>query len=411
MCIRDRDFLDGEDPFEDLNNDGLITLIRVSDPAGTFTESPDDRRVLIPADLSKGQQGSYLVYTEGTDNDKDGLFNEDGPGGVNFNRNLTFNYEEFGVNAGLHPVSEPETKAVLDFLFDHFNIYATIAFGPQYNMGGSSESSERPGSVTRASQSATADQSGMQGRNRVRKFTSTMKSDEVISKLVSKEYLEITGAGEAPASVSSPGNFADWSYFHYGRYSFSTPGWWFPAGKDENNDVAFLKYAAKNKLENVFVPWTEIKHPDFPGKKTEVGGIKPFVTINPPADTINDIIESHYRFIKAIAVMHPELEFLDTVVDDRGENIYRLTLKVHNKGIFATCAEAGASNIWTRLMRLSLETSKGQKVLSGKPVQNISRLEGDSSAEFSWLIMGKGAVKITAGAANTGTISTTMELK
>ena len=45
---------------------------------------------------------------------------------MSFNQNFTFNYEEFGVNAGLHPVSEPETKAVADFLFDRFNIYAVF---------------------------------------------------------------------------------------------------------------------------------------------------------------------------------------------------------------------------------------------------------------------------------------------
>ena len=35
----------------------------------------------------------------------------------------------------LHPVSEPETKAVADFLFDQFNIYAVFTFGPQDNLG------------------------------------------------------------------------------------------------------------------------------------------------------------------------------------------------------------------------------------------------------------------------------------
>ena len=83
----------------------------------------------------KGQKGAFRLYSEGIDNDKDGKFNEDGPGGVNFNRNLTYNYEEFGPNAGLHPVSEPESKALLDFLYYHFNIYATIAFGPQDTLG------------------------------------------------------------------------------------------------------------------------------------------------------------------------------------------------------------------------------------------------------------------------------------
>jgi hypothetical protein len=62
-------------------------------------------------------------------------------------------------------------------------------------------------------------------------------------------------------------------------------------------------------------------------------------------------------------------------------------------------------------MRLSLEPSKGQSIISGEKVRRVSRLEGNSSEEFSWLINGKGLVKITAGAINTGTATTTIELK
>jgi hypothetical protein len=432
----DRDFTTDEDPYEDLNNDGLITLIRVSDPAGTYIESAEDKRVMVPADLSKGEKGSYFVYSEGIDNDKDDKFNEDGPGGVNFNRNLSFNYEEFGTNAGLHPASEPETKAVLDFLFDHFNIYAVFTFGPQDNLAQTPRPNER-GTGTQSAQQPQAQaqsrgQEQFQGqmpfqgvvqlqgsgpvqdqmpRMRDRKITSVMKSDEVIIKLVAEKYREITGVKGSPPTKSAPGNFLDWAYYHYGRYSFGSPAWWFPVEKDKNADAAFLKYAADNKMDDVFVPWTEIKHPDFPGKKTEVGGIKPFVEINPPAGMLEDLIAKNFKFITAVAEMHPELEFLDLNVENNGDDIYRVSLKVHNKGIFATCAEAGDMNMWTRRMRISLETTEKQKFLSGEKVQRIQRLEGGKTAEFSWLIMGKGSVKINAGAANTGFISTAVELK
>ncbi|MCJ7448486.1 MAG: M14 family metallopeptidase [Bacteroidales bacterium] len=407
----DRDFTSGEDPYEDLNNDGFITLIRVSDPAGNYMENEEDKRVMIPADLSKGQKGSYFVYSEGTDNDKDDKFNEDGAGGVSFNRNLTFNYEEFGLNAGLYPVSEAESKAVLDFLFDHFNIFATFAFGPQDNLGQSMKSSERPGAVQSSPQMQIPGQGQMRIMDQERRITSILKSDELINKLVSDKYHEITGVKGAPSPKSSPGNFMEWSYSHYGRYSFSTPAWWFPVERDKNADVAFLKFADENKMDGVFVPWTEIKHPGFPGKKTETGGIKPFATINPPADKLEDLVSKNYKFILAIAEMHPELEFLDIIVENKGDNIFRLSLKVHNIGIFATCAEAGEFNMWTRIMRISLETAGSQKFLSGQKVQRIPRLEGDKSADFSWLISGRGSVKITAGAVNTGQISTSVELK
>ncbi len=405
----DRDFVFDEDPYEDLNKDGYITLIRIKDPAGNYISSNEDARVMVKADLSRGQTGNYLVYSEGTDNDKDGQFNEDGTGGVNFNRNLTYNYEEFGLNSGLYPVSEPETRAVVDFLYDRFNIYMVIAFGPQDNLGQPMKAAERPSGEQAPAQNQPPEQ-GMMRRERGR-ITSIMKTDETINKLVSDKYRVITGLKDPPPALSEPGNFMDWAYFHYGRYSFSTPGWWFPVGKGKNAEAAFLQFAEKKELSDFFIPWTAIVHPDFPEKSAEVGGIKPFALINPPTDTIGELVSLHYRFITTVAAMHPELEFLDVTVEDAGENIFRLSLKIHNKGVFATNTEIGEPNIWTRVMRLSLEPSKGQTILSGLKVQRIQRLQGDESAEFSWLISGKGRTAISAGAANVGTVITSAELK
>jgi hypothetical protein len=418
----DRDFLKDEDPNEDLNNDGVITLMRITDPSGTYIESEDDKRIMVPADLSKGQLGKYIVYTEGIDNDKDGSFNEDGAGGVNFNKNFSFNYEEFGLNAGLHPVSEIETKAVADFLFDHFNIYALFAFGPQDNLGQPMKGAERQSTQQQGSQQGFQfpgqDMGRGQGGGRMpsseqgdRRITTIMRTDETINKLVSEKYHEITGLKGAPTARNTPGNFMEWAYFHYGRYSFSTPGWWIAQDRGKSAEATFLKSVRENNLNDVFVPWTEIKHPDFPDKKVEVGGIKPFAMLSPPADTVDYLITKNYKFITAVAAMHPELEYLDPKVENAGENIFRVTIKVHNKGIFATCAEVGDNNQFTRIMRIKAETTGGQSLVSGQKVQRIQRLEGDKSAEFSWLISGKGSVKITAGALNVGTITTTLELK
>jgi hypothetical protein len=387
----DRDFIFDEDPYEDLNNDGYITLLRISDPAGKYTECDEDNRIMVPAEISKGQTGKYIVHTEGIDNDKDDLFNEDGAGGVNFNRNFTFNYEEFGPESGLHPVSEPESKALADFLYDRFNIYAVFSFGPQDNLGSPMEYKEQ----------AAND----------RRITSILKKDAEINKLVSDMYRRITCVKGVPETAATPGNFMDWAYFHYGRYSFSTPAWWLPLEKGKNKEVELLKNTELNNVNDLFVPWTEINHPDYPGKKAEVGGIRPFALNNPPASALDTLITKNYDFIIAVASMHPELEFLDVAAENEGDGIFRITLKLHNKGIFATCAEIGENNIFTRVMRLTLTPEEGQSIISGLKVQKVSTLEGDESEEFSWLIYGKGVVKITAGATNTGFITEQIELK
>ncbi|MGB8491565.1 MAG: M14 family metallopeptidase [Bacteroidales bacterium] len=399
----DRDFLIDEDPCEDLNGDGLITLIRIKDPSGTYIENSEDKRIMTPADLSKGETGQYLVYSEGIDNDGDERFNEDGPGGVNFNRNFSFDYEEFGSGSGLYPVSEPETKAVADFLFDRFNIYAVFSFGPQDNLGQPMKAPESPGE-------AQGRQEGS-GRRERGPVTSIMKSDEVVNKLVSDKYHELTGLKGAPSAGPAHGNFMEWAYFHYGRYSFGTPGWWFPVEKGKSREVAFLKFADRNNMKDVFIPWTKIDHPGFPGKEVEVGGIRPFVMDNPPADSVGNLIDSHFRFISAVAEMHPALEFLDVTTENAGGDLFRLSLKVHNRGTFATCTAIGDQLLWTRIPGLSLDLSKNQTIESGTKVQRISRLQGGECSEYNWLIRGKGRVGINAGAVNTGFVNSTVDLK
>ncbi len=178
----DRDFATGEDPAEDLNGDGMITLVRIADPAGTFLPSSADNRIMVTADPAKGEKGIYTVISEGIDNDGDGLYNEDGEGGVAFNSNFSHNYEEFGLNAGTHALSETETRAVADFLYDHFNIYMTIAFGPQDNLSQPAKAATRP-------------------PQRGKKPDGMLKSDETVNKLASDIWKEKTGAKGSPSAA------------------------------------------------------------------------------------------------------------------------------------------------------------------------------------------------------------------
>ena len=85
----DRDGKTGEDPFDDLDGNGKISWMRIESPVGDYRNHPDDPRILIKADISKGETGKYLLMAEGPDNDNDGGFNEDGEGGVGCSQNFT----------------------------------------------------------------------------------------------------------------------------------------------------------------------------------------------------------------------------------------------------------------------------------------------------------------------------------
>ncbi len=131
----DRDGLTDEDGYDDLNNDGLITLMRILDTEkGEYIIHPENSSVMVKADLAKNQKGEYIVMLEGIDNDKDDKINEDIPGGTIFNKNFSFNYPYFSEGAGYNALSEIESRAVAEFLFEHWNIFAVLCIGPENNL-------------------------------------------------------------------------------------------------------------------------------------------------------------------------------------------------------------------------------------------------------------------------------------
>ena len=52
------------------------------------------------ADPQKGEAGGWAIYWEGVDSDGDGFINEDGPGGVDLDRNFPHQYPAYTPGAG-----------------------------------------------------------------------------------------------------------------------------------------------------------------------------------------------------------------------------------------------------------------------------------------------------------------------
>jgi len=123
-----------EDGPVDLNKDGLITVMRVKDPNGDYIVDPEEPRLLRKADPKKGERGEFAIYREGIDQDKDGFIGEDGPGGVNINRNFMHEYPYFKPEAGRYMVSESETRSVLEWMIAHRNVAAILTFGESDNL-------------------------------------------------------------------------------------------------------------------------------------------------------------------------------------------------------------------------------------------------------------------------------------
>lgn len=394
----DRDGKTNEDPFEDLNNDGLISMVRVEDPTGKWITHPADPRIMIQANAEKGEKGKYLVFSEGVDNDKDGASNEDGEGGVHFNKSLTFDPPYFAPGAGEHAVSELENRAVLDFLFEHFNVFAVVTFGPTNNLS-------EPWKFDRS-----------KGAGRIP--TGITEIDAKYNKLAGELYKKSVKQKDAPAVGVQKGDFVQWAYFHYGRQSYSTPGWWIPkfeipkdsvsakkysANDDKNTDVDFIRWAEKEQLD-VFTNWQKINYADYPGKNAEAGGFKPFVKTTPPFNMVSKIVDEHSKFVVALANAKPEASLINLKTEALEGGLTRVTVVVQNKGLLPALADIGKNNNFIKLVRINLVLAKDQTVVTGNKVTLLPNLDAGESKELTWLIKGKGKAVIEAGAPQMGVV-------
>jgi len=243
----DYDWEIDEDGPEDLNSDGLITLMRVKDKAGDWYIDSKDPRLMRKKEKNTPLDSLYQLYPEGIDNDGDGLYNEDGVGGFNINRNFPHNFGYQIKGYQVYPASEIETRAVIDFMnrYDpaeetapHKNICAVLIFSKYDNLAVSPgiecgeatfpefKSKEIVSSATsfrfdRRRMGAEQQQAGRAKDPQPRK---TDDDDMFLFQTVSDQYKKITGIVHA-VSEKPVGSMLEWGYFQYGVPSFSANLW------------------------------------------------------------------------------------------------------------------------------------------------------------------------------------------
>ncbi len=406
----DRDGRLNEDGFDDLDKNGMITLMRIASPVGDYIVNPEAPRSMVKADITKGEKGEWLVMPEGIDNDKDGSFNEDGEGGVWFNRNFSFRHPSFTPGSGEFAVSERESRALADQLFLLFNVYAVVSFSSNNNL--------------------SVPYTFNAGNTTTRIITGWLEQDVKVNNMVSDLYNKQTQMKDAPKATAAGGDLLSWAYYHYGRFSFSTPGWYVPkAGADSakkktadstarpiadsskkvkpivvDDPVAnYLRWAAKQEITDDFTPWQNIAHPDFPGQLVEVGGLPPFVLLNPPYAITGELVNKHLGFLVKLAGLQPELDIINVKTEKLGGSISRITVTVINKGALPSHSKLGERTNWVKRINVKLALTGNQVLVSGKKIQLLNSMEGYGNKELSWLIKGTGSVSIEAGSPTTGT--------
>ena len=117
---------------EDVDGDGRVLHMRLPDPHGTWKCHPQDERLMIPREPGEFGGSYWRVMPEGTLHHYDGLQVKVNPDreGLDLNRNFPSmwrqEFEQQG--AGPYPTSEPEVRAMVDFVVKHPNIGAAVSF-------------------------------------------------------------------------------------------------------------------------------------------------------------------------------------------------------------------------------------------------------------------------------------------
>jgi len=281
----DKDDAVDEDGPDDLNQDGIISTMRVKDPQGEWMPIPGELRLMKKADPVKGETGIYKLYTEGIDNDQDGQYNEDGHGGVNIGINFPHLFKFHTEDGGLWAGSEEESFHLIKFVNDHREIALVFTFGasnfclnpPRGGRKGEADLTrikipERFASFMNADpdKTYTLDEimdmvkdlvpSGMEvTESMIASFlglgavVNPLPEDLKFYKELSEKYKEFLKENKLDAKRLDPdqdkdGSFELWAYYHLGLPSFALDFWTLPEAKDEKEKEPEI---TPEKLENM----------------------------------------------------------------------------------------------------------------------------------------------------------------
>jgi len=379
-----------EDPAEDLDGDGAITQLRVRSPNGTHKVSSDDPRIMVERRLGETGGEYYMLLSEGIDNDGDGQFNEDGVGGIDMNRNFPrtwgLPYQQTG--AGPFPLSEPETRATLDFLVSHPNVTGIVhnhtAGGFVYRLPSTNPASDHE------------------------------EDDLALVQMFGEEYARVTGHRVEDSYVgegrSRHGTLISWGYFDYGVIGW-VPEHWGGFGKDYDGDKRVsererLRWNDEELGGSGFTPWKEYNHPQL--GKLEIGGWKrKFTQQNPPPKFLLGEIAMKVPWFIYIANTSPLLRLADATATALGGGLFRIDASVENEGFLPTNVTARAIKAeLAKPVRARLD-AKNAEAADGKTVKDLGNIPGTRALragnfgggggpaanrrEVSWVVKAKGA--------------------
>jgi hypothetical protein len=202
----------------------------------------------------------------------------------------------------------------------------------------------------------------------------------------------------APAGVvgiegTTDGAMSEWAYYQFGSIGLASRLWPVPDVPNPPTDpeARWLLWNDRVMGGRAFVPLHEVDHPTL-GKVT-VGGWKPGVRLNPPADKIAAIVDTEFAFLKELASKLPSLTVPDVKVESKGGGLFEIKAVVANDGYLPTALAQGVRTRKAPPILVRLKAGDA-KLLAGKPLERIATLAGSGGrVEYRWLLLAPEGLK------------------
>ena len=403
---------------EDLDGDGVIRMMRIPTPYGAWKKDKDDSSIMAKRDPGDADGEFYDIYAEGNFEAFDGdenLKEQKQDWSLDFNRNYPYGWfpENRQAGAGKYPLSNPETKAMADWVIEHPNI------------GGVSTNHTSGGIIL---------------------YPPGTRPSTAVSEKDINQFIEIANMGKEELGyeplniydsfISDPANydsgaFDDWCYQSQGIVAYTVELWdlakrvgvplvWNARKKESAQDelkrfVACMKWVKENAPE-YYEDWKPFHHETF--GDVEIGGFNfKFSQQNPPESFLNGVLEQMTRFMIRFAQSMPRLT-IDTLTSEKvSDDIYKVTAVVGNLGYLPT-------NLTEEAKKLNISkevevTISGGKIVSGLEKTKIGNLEGYGSTstgtnfygnistdynakarkKLTWVVQAKSGTEITVSCA------------
>ena len=322
---------------QDLDGDGLALALRRRDETGEFVESPEVPGLLLPRRL-EDEGPFYKLWPEGIIEGFDGSTVPD-PGlfadnDVDLNRNFPWSWrpEPEQAGAGAHPASEPESRALVELVTRHPEIFGWVnyhTFGGVFirPLGHQPDSKMDPRDLA------------------------LFRQLEVWAEALTG-YPMVSGFEDFLYEPEKPihGDLSDFGYHQRGAITYVVELWdlfaqlGIPRRRPfighythmtREELIALGRWDAERNHRRIVRPWVPLEHPQL--GPVEVGGFDPRIGIsNPPPELLPEICRQHAAHALTVASLAPSVTLESGAITELGGDLSRVELVVENRGYLPT---------------------------------------------------------------------------